>query len=85
MIAMPMFPSSPSEACIIHSWFCIIHYSLGCLVFALPLKPTPRREAGKRNPSFAQPYAGRGALPHTPQTFFQEKSLTKNLFNRLIF
>jgi hypothetical protein len=33
---------------------------------------------------FVYPNAGRGRCPH-PQTFFKEKSLTKNLFNRLIF
>jgi hypothetical protein len=58
------------------------------------LCPTPHklfipRPAAKRrdafHPSFVHTYADRGALPHTPQTFFQEKSLTKNLFNRLFF
>jgi hypothetical protein len=49
-----------------------IHSSLRLLVFALL----------RLSQNFVHPVAGRGALPHTPQTFFQEKSLTKNLFNR---
>jgi hypothetical protein len=46
--------------------------------------PPRRSAAGAFYPGYVYPYAGRGRCPH-PQTFFKEKSLTKNLFNRKFF